>query len=817
MDNNTKIEHKNVVNVNIEKEMKDSYMDYAMSVIVGRALPDSRDGLKPVHRRTLYTMYEMGNYWNRSYKKSARVVGDVMGKYHPHGDTPIYDTIVRLAQDFNMRHVLVDGQGNFGSIDGDRAAAMRYTEVRMAKITNELLLDIDKDTVGFIPNYDGSTKEPVVLPSRIPNLLVNGSSGIAVGMSTNIPPHNLSEILDAVIALTKNPELSIDDLINIIPGPDFPTAGVILGRENIHSAYRTGRGIIRIQGKTAIEENKGKQKIVITEVPYQVNKARLIEKIAYLYKEKKIEGIRGIRDESDKKGIRIVIDVSSGENPEVIINGLHKLTQLTDSFGIIMLALHNGQPKILNIKEFINIFIDHRKEIIIRRTVFNLRKSEAREHILQGLLKAISNIDPIIALIKKSKNTREAKQGLQNKFDFSDIQAQAILDMRLHRLTGLELDNLKKELKELEEKIKYYKEILSSEELVRKLIIEESEEIKKKYGEGRKTEITSAATEINEDEFFQEEQMIVSITNRGYIKRNPLKEYSIQKRGGKGIKGVVTDEEDFTTHLFSAYTRSNILFFTNLGKIHLLKVYKIPKVGRSAKGKAIVNLLNLSKVEKICSVIPIKDLTKNGSIVMVTEKGTIKRTKLEEFLKGSTSGIKAIKIKPDDTLVKAAYVADDADLFLSTKGGMGIRFSVASVRAIGRAAAGVKGINLSNDNVAGMAIIPKESDKLDLLLVSSKGIGKRTLVKEFRPQSRGGKGMIALKLSADSALVASHVVSENDDLMLIGDKGKIIRTSVREISQVGRYAKGVRLISLTGDEKLVAVQPVASEEEIEEE
>ena len=816
MDNNIKPENKNIVNIDIEKEMRDSYMDYAMSVIVGRALPDSRDGLKPVHRRTLYTMYEMSNYWNRPYKKSARVVGDVMGKYHPHGDTPIYDTIVRLAQDFNMRHVLIDGQGNFGSIDGDRAAAMRYTEVRMAKIANELLLDIDKDTVEFISNYDGSTREPVVLPSRIPNLLVNGSSGIAVGMSTNIPPHNLSEVLNAVIALTKNPELSLDNLIKIIPGPDFPTAGSILGKENIQSAYRTGRGIIKIQGETTVEEIKGKHKIIISEIPYQVNKARLIEKIAHLYKEKKIEGIRGIRDESDKKGIRIVIDVSSGVNPEVIINSLHKLTQLTDSFGIIMLALHNGQPKILNIKEFINIFIEHRKEIIIRRTVFNLRKSEAREHILQGLLKAISDIDSVIALIKKSKNSKEAKQELQEKFDFSDIQAQAILDMKLNRLTSLELNNLKSELKELEEKIKYYKEVLSNEELVRKLIIEESEEINKRYGISRKTKIAEAMTEINEDEFFQEEQMIVSITNKGYIKRNPLKEYSTQKRGGKGIKGVVTDEEDFTTHLFSAYTRSNILFFTNLGKIYLLKVYKIPKVSKNAKGKAIVNLLNLSKVEKICSVIPIKDLTKGGSIVMVTEDGIIKRTELDEFLKGSTSGIKAIKIKSEDALIKAAYVSDGADLFLSTKKGMGIRFSAASIRAMGRGAAGIKGINLSNDKVTGMAIIPKESENLDLLLVSDKGIGKRTSVKEFRSQSRGGKGMIALKLDAGSTVIDSHVVRKGHDLMLIGDKGKIIRTRIEEISQVGRYAKGVRLISLSGDEKLVAVQPVVSEEKTEE-
>ncbi|MGZ6338676.1 MAG: DNA gyrase subunit A, partial [Bdellovibrionota bacterium] len=635
----------NIVDIKIEEEMQTSYLDYAMSVIVGRALPDVRDGLKPVHRRALYTMQEMSNFWNRSYKKSARVVGEVMGKYHPHGDTAIYDTIVRLAQPFTMRYPLVDGQGNFGSIDGDSPAAMRYTEVRMSRMTTEILADIDKDTVDFVPNYDGSTREPTVLPSRIPNLLVNGSSGIAVGMATNIPPHNLTEIVDGLLEVIRGRlekrEVTIDHLMTIVKGPDFPTAAFITGRDGIRNAFKTGRGIIKMRAKVEVEEGKrDKEMIVIHELPYQVNKARLVEKIANLVREKKIEGISDIRDESDRTGMRVVIECRKGENVDVIKNRLFKLTQLTETFGVIMLALHNGQPKLMNLKEYLDAFVEHRRNVIVRRSQFDLKKAEARAHILDGLLKAIDNIDEIVALIKKSKNPDEARLGLIAKFQFSEVQAQAILDMRLQRLTGLERDKLEAELKELKKLIKYLQDLLASQKLQLEKIIEESNEIKEKYGDKRRTEILAAEEgETNEEDLIADEEMMVTITNQGYIKRIPPDTYKAQKRGGMGIKGMTTNEEDFVSHLFAADTKSFMLVFSNLGKVYWLKVHQIPEGTRTSRGKTLASLLGLSPVEKVCSVMALKNFEGAGTIVMATKQGVIKKTELSAFSNPRAGGI----------------------------------------------------------------------------------------------------------------------------------------------------------------------------------
>ncbi len=805
----------NVVNINIEEEMRTSYLDYAMSVIVGRALPDVRDGLKPVHRRALYTMHEMSNFWNRPYKKSARVVGDVMGKYHPHGDTAIYDTIVRLAQDFTMRYPLVDGQGNFGSIDGDSPAAMRYTEVRMSKMASELLADIEKETVDFVPNYDGSTKEPTVLPAKTPNLFINGSSGIAVGMATNIPPHNLTEILDATVELIRKPDSTIDDLMKIVKGPDFPTAGYILGREGIKSAYKTGRGIIRMRAKINIEEGKrDKEQIVITEIPYQVNKARLVEKIADLVRDKKIEGISDIRDESDRKGLRVVIECRKGENTQVIINRLYKLTQLTETFGVITLALHNGQPKLMNLKEYLQAFIEHRKTTIVRRSIFDLRKAEARAHILDGLLKAISQIDEIVALIRKSPNPDAAKEGLISKFQFTDVQAQAILDMRLQRLTGLEKDKLENELGELKQLIAKLKKLLSDESLVYETIIGECNEIKEKFGDKRRTEIVQDDGEINEEDLIEEAEMIVTITNQGYIKRVPPETYRAQRRGGMGIKGMTTNEEDFLTHLFTADTKSFMLFFTNLGKVYWLKVHQIPEGTRTARGKAIASLLSLSPVEKICSVLSVKEFSSGGTIVMATKQGVIKKTDLEAFSHPRAGGIIALTVNPGDILVNAAYSAGGNDVLLCTKDGMSIRFNEDDVRSMGRVAAGVRGIDLTdNDEVVGMAILEKNVKK-DILSVTSAGYGKRTDADEYRVQSRGGKGIITMKATEKNGdIIGIKAVSDADDLMIISDKGQVVRIRVREISTMGRNTQGVRLLRLKEGEEVVAAQNLAETDE----
>lgn len=811
----------NVVDIKIEEEMQTSYLDYAMSVIVGRALPDIRDGLKPVHRRALYTMQEMSNFWNRPYKKSARVVGDVMGKYHPHGDIAIYDTIVRMAQDFTMRYPLVDGQGNFGSVDGDSPAAMRYTEVRMSRITTELLADIDKDTVDFVPNYDGSTKEPSVLPSRIPNLLVNGSSGIAVGMATNIPPHNLTEILDGLMEVIRGRlekrDVTIDDLMKIVKGPDFPTAGFIVGKEGIKSAFKTGRGIIKMRAKVEIEEGKrDKEMIVISEIPYQVNKAKLVEKIALLVREKKIEGISDIRDESDRKGMRVVIECRKGENVQVIINRLYKLTQLSETFGVIMLALHNGQPKLLNLREYLEAFVDHRRNIIVRRSQFDLKKAEARAHILEGLLKAIDHIDDIVALIKKSKNPDEARSGLVKQFQFTEVQAQAILDMRLQRLTGLERDKLDAELKELKNLIKYLKDLLGSDKLQLEKIIEESNEIRTKYGDKRRTQIIADEGEINEEDLIADEEMIVTITNQGYIKRVPPETYKAQKRGGMGIKGMTTNDEDFVTHMFTADTKSFLLVFTNLGKVYWLKVHQVPEGTRTSRGKTLAGLLNLSNVEKVCSVQAVPNFEGKGTIVMATKQGVIKKTELAAFSNPRAGGIIALTVNPGDILVNASFSEGDSDILLCSKNGMSIRFSEDDVRTMGRVAAGVRGMDLEDgDEVVGMSILSKKH-KLDVLSVTNSGYGKRTDSDEYRVQSRGGKGIITMKTTdKNGEVIGVKAVSDHDDLMVITDKGQVVRIRIREISTMGRNTQGVRLVRLKEGEKVVACQSLA-EKDVEE-
>ena len=810
-----------VVDIKIEDEMQTSYLDYAMSVIVGRALPDVRDGLKPVHRRALYTMSEMSNYFNRPYKKSARVVGEVMGKYHPHGDSAIYDTIVRLAQDFTMRYPLVDGQGNFGSVDGDTAAAMRYTEVRMTRLAAELLADIDKDTVDFRPNYDGSTREPTVLPSRLPNLLVNGSSGIAVGMATNIPPHNLNEIIDGLVEVIKarleSRSCSIDDLMKIVKGPDFPTGAYIVGREGIRNAYRTGRGIVKMRAKVDIEEGKrDKEMIVISEIPYQVNKARFVEKVAMLVREKKIEGITDIRDESDRKGMRVVIECRKGENVQVIINRLYKLTQLTETFGVIMLALHNGQPKLMNILEYMDAFCDHRRNVIVRRSQFDLKKAEARAHILEGLLKAIDNIDEVVALIRKSKNVDEAKAGLVSRFSFSEVQAQAILDMRLQRLVGLERDKLENELGEIRKLIAYLKALLASEKLQLEKIIEESTEIKEKYGDKRRTEILADEGEINEEDLIAGGEMIVTITSQGYIKRIPPDTYKAQRRGGMGIKGMTTNEEDFVSYLFTADAKSYMLVFTNLGKMYWLKVHQIPEGTRTSRGKALAGLLNLNAVEKVCSVLPIKNFEGAGTIVMATKQGVIKKTDISAFSNPRAAGIIALTVNPGDILVNASISEGGSDILLCSKQGMSIRFSEDDVRTMGRVAAGVRGMDLEEgDELVGMCILKKGEEK-DLLSVTNSGYGKRTEAAEYRVQSRGGKGIITMKTTdKNGEVIAVRAVSNEDDLMIITDNGQIVRTRICEISTMGRNTTGVRLVRLKEGEKVVACQSLA-ETDVEE-
>jgi DNA gyrase subunit A len=830
----------NKISVNIEDEMKKSYMDYAMSVIIGRALPDVRDGFKPVHRRCLYAMYDMGNDYNKPYKKSARVVGDVIGKYHPHGDTAAYDTIVRMAQDFSLRYPMVDGQGNFGSVDGDSPAAMRYTEIRMSRIAHEMLADLDKETVDMGPNYDDSLSEPLVLPAKIPNLLVNGSAGIAVGMATNIPPHNLGEVVDGVIATIDNPAITLEELMEHIAGPDFPTAGFIYGREGIIQAYRTGRGIIQMRARARVEKQKKSEResIIVTEIPYQVNKAKLIEKIAELVREKKIEGISDLRDESDRDGMRIVIELKKDENPQVLLNQLYKQTPMQSSFGIIMLAIVSNRPKVLTLKETLRHFIDHRREIVTRRTVFELKKAEARAHILEGLKIALDWLDAVIELIRASATPAEAKEGLMagrfaepawlQKFGLSvpagysggtrlsDIQAQAILDMRLHRLTGLERDKIIDEYLEVLKYIARLKEILGSETEILKIIKGELLEVKEKFGDPRRTEIIAQTAEITLEDTIVEEDMVVNITHTGYIKRSAVSLYRAQRRGGKGKTGIKTKEEDFVEHLFIASTKDYMLFFTDAGKVYWLKVYELPEGGRATRGKAIVNLLNLSQGEKISAILTVREFSEDKYIMMATRQGVVKKTPLLEYSHPRAGGIIAVNLDEGDKLIAVALTDGKQDVLLASSHGKSIRFREEDARPMGRVTRGVRGMTLEDDDVViGMEIV-NDMTGSTIFTVTENGFGKRTELAEYRAQTRGGKGVITIKTTdRNGCVVDIKQVTDENDLMLISDQGKILRVSVAGFSVIGRNTQGVRLMVTEENERLVAVAKLAEKEEQE--
>jgi DNA gyrase subunit A len=807
---NIAIEH---IPVNIEDEMKKSYMDYAMSVIIGRALPDVRDGLKPVHRRILYAMNELNNDWDKPYKKSARIVGDVIGKYHPHGDMAVYDSIVRMAQDFSLRYTLIDGQGNFGSIDGDPPAAMRYTEIRMSKLTAELLADIDKETVDLVPNYDESMVEPSVLPSKFPNLIVNGSSGIAVGMATNIPPHNLTETINAIFALIENPEISIKELMGHLPGPDFPTGGFIYGKEGIRQAYETGKGVIQVRARALIErDRKGeRENIVITELPYQTNKAKLIERIAELVQEKAMEGISNIRDESDREGMRVVVELKRNEVAEVILNQLYKHTQMQTSFGIILLAIHQNQPKLLSLKEMLHFFVQYRQEIVIRRSRFELNKAEARAHILEGLKKAIDHIDAIIATIKASKTPKEAKERLMEKFAFSDEQAQAILEMRLQRLTNLEQRKIVEEYEETIKLINRLKALLASERLILNLIKEELVSIREAFGDERKTEIVETAPEIRVEDLIAEEDMVVTITHTGYIKRNPISLYRSQHRGGKGKVGINVKEEDFVEDLFIASTHDYILFFTDAGKIHWMKVHELPQAGRITRGKAIVNLLNLNPQEKVTTILSLKDFAKDKFITFMTRRGTIKKTALEAYSNPRSGGIIAIHLDEGDELISTKLTDGKQHLFIGTKVGKAIHFPETQIRDMGRTARGIRGIKISKeDAVVGMEAVAPHTQ---ILTVTANGYGKRTQASEYRIQNRGGSGIFTVKRTQKTGdVIGIKTVMDEDELMVISNKGKIIRLRALDIPVQGRSTQGVRLITLEEGERVVAVARLAEKE-----
>ncbi len=807
--------HDNIQIVTIEEEMRGAYLDYAMSVIVGRALPDVRDGLKPVHRRVLYAMYDLSNTHNKPYKKSARVVGDVIGKYHPHGDTAVYDTIVRMAQDFSLRYPLVDGQGNFGSIDGDSAAAMRYTEIRMDKITDEILADLDKDTVDFGPNYDDSLKEPLVMPARIPNLLINGGTGIAVGMATNIPPHNLGEIVDATLALIDNPALDTDAMLQYVKGPDFPTAGYIFGGGGIKEAYRTGRGSITMRAKAEIETVKDRDRIIVTELPYQVNKAKLIEKIAELVRDKRIEGISDLRDESDRTGMRVVIEIRKNENSSVILNQLYKLTQLQDNFGINLLAIHQHRPKLFNLRDMLWAFIEHRKEIVVRRTVFELKKAEARAHILEGLKRAVENIDEVITLIKAAKNPDDARLGLMARFSFSELQSQAILDMRLQRLTGLERDKIIDEYNLVLALIEDLKRILGSESLVFAVIKKELVDIKEKYGDERRTEIVvGELSEMGIEDLISDEETLVSITHTGYIKRADPKQFRVQHRGGKGVKAVQTGDEDFVTAIYRTNTLAYLMCFTDKGRLYLLKVYKVPEATRIARGKAIVNLIALQQGEKIKAIIPMKEFTENEYVMLVTRAGIIKKTALSDFKNTRVSGIMAISTDEGDELVGARITDGKKDVFLCSKDGMSIRFSEEDVRPMGRGARGVIGMSLDEgDRLVAMEVLDAATatpegqaivaSGFEILTITESGYGKRTPVADYRVQTRGGKGIITAKTTDRNGFVmGARQVVPKDNVMLVSNKGQMIRVHVGEISEQGRNAQGVRVMNLSPGEKV---------------
>ncbi len=802
--------------VSIEKEMKKSYLDYAMSVIIGRALPDVRDGLKPVHRRVLYAMGELKNDFNKPYKKSARIVGDVIGKYHPHGDVAVYDTIVRMAQDFSMRYPLVDGQGNFGSIDGDPPAAMRYTEIRMQRLAHEMLADLDKETVDFVPNYDESLAEPSVLPSKVPNLLVNGSAGIAVGMATNIPPHNLGEVIDALTALIDAPGLSCEELMARIPGPDFPTGGLIYGREGIRDAYTTGRGIIRVRARVMVEADKRSQSetIVITELPFQVNKARLIEKIAELVREKQIEGIRYVRDESDREGMRIAVGLKKDGMAPVVINQLFKHTRLESTFGVIFLAIVDNRPELLDLKQILEHFILHRKQIVIRRTRFDLAKAEARAHILEGLTIALDHLDEVVALIRRSATPAEAREGLMAGFGLSELQAQAILDMRLQRLTGLERRKIVEEYQSVLADIARLREILASERRVLDIIKEELAELKTQFGDPRLTEIVEEAREISIEDMIAEEDMVVTISNRGYIKRNPITIYRSQRRGGKGVTAMGTREDDFVERLFVASTHHTFLFFTNLGKVYWCKCYDIPQAGRLSLGKAVVNLLNMAEQERLTTVLAVPEFAPGKYVLMATKNGLVKKTDLMAYSRPRTGGIIAINLLPGDELIAAHITDGTMNVFLGSAEGKAIRFHESDVRPSGRTATGVRGMSLADEEkLVGMEVL---SHGETLFTVTENGYGKRTSIDEYPVHRRGGKGVIAIKTSArNGRVVAILVVNDQDDLMLMTSIGKVIRTSIRGISVISRNTQGVKLIGVDEGERVVGAARLGEKDEEE--
>jgi DNA gyrase subunit A len=842
---------KEILPVNIEDELRQSYLDYAMSVIVGRALPDVRDGLKPVHRRVLFAMHVLNNDWNKSYKKSARVVGDVIGKYHPHGDSAVYDTIVRMAQPFSLRYMLVDGQGNFGSVDGDSAAAMRYTEIRMAKISHSLLADLDKETVDYVENYDGNELIPVVLPTRIPNLLVNGSSGIAVGMATNIPPHNLREVVNGCLALIDNADISIDELMEHIPGPDFPTAAIINGKAGIIQAYRTGRGRIYVRARATVEvhEKTGRETIIITELPYQLNKARLIERIAELVKEKKIEGISELRDESDKDGLRVVIELKRGEVGEVILNNLYAQTQLQNVFGINVVALVDGQPRTLNLKEMLEAFVRHRREVVTRRTVYLLRKARERGHILEGLAVAIANIDLVIELIKSSSSPAEAKEGLiargwdastatqfleragsdasrpenlesgyglrDGQYYLSPVQAQAILELRLHRLTGMEHDKLLAEYQEKLDEIIEYLKILGDANILMKLIREELEAVSEEFGDDRRSEIIESQHDLTIEDLITEEDRVVTISHGGYAKTQPLSDYQAQRRGGMGKSATAVKDEDFVEHLLIASTHSTILCFTNLGKVYWLKVYQIPVAGRNSRGRPMVNLLPLGEGERISSILPVDEYSADKFVIMATANGTVKKTSLEQYSRPRSVGLRAVDLVDGDYLVGSAITDGSSDVMLFSSEGKAVRFSESDVRAMGRVSKGVRGMRLPEGQKVLSMLIPDEDGRV--LTVSHNGYGKRTALTEFPTKGRGGKGMIAIQASErNGPLVGAVQLFEGDEIMLISDQGTMVRTRGEEISVLGRNTQGVRVIRLKKGETMVGLARIEEQEQVDE-
>ncbi len=802
--------------VNIEEEMKASYLDYAMSVIIGRALPDVRDGLKPVHRRILYAMHELSNTFGRAHKKSARIVGEVIGKFHPHGETAVYDTMVRMAQDFSMGEMLIDGQGNFGSIDGDSPAAMRYTEVRMSRIAEELLADLGKETVDFQPNYDESLTEPLVLPGKFPNLLVNGASGIAVGMATNIPPHNLAEVVDALLLVIDRPDAALAELMELIPGPDFPTGGLIYGRAGIRNAYLTGRGILRVRAKTSVEPIRNEREaIIINELPYQVNKARLIEKIAQLVSQKRIQGISDLRDESDRRGMRVVIELKRGEHPEIVLNTLFKLTPMQSSFGVILLAIVEGRPQVLTLGQILDLFIQHRKVVVRRRTQYDLEKAESRAHILEGLRKALDQLDAIIELIRASASPAEAREGLIQKFEFSDPQAQAILDMKLQRLTGLEREKIDQEYEQTLQRIEELKAILENPEILRQVIKDELLEIQKNYRRERRTQILESAADLTEEDLIAEEQMVVTATHSGYIKRTPLSLYRSQHRGGKGRIGMSTrTEEDVLDSLFVASTHSYVLIFTSDGRLHWLKVWMIPEVGAAGKGKPIVNLINVDSEDRVAAVLSVQDFDQPGFIVMVSRRGYIKRTALSAFSNPRSTGIIACSVDEGDELMSVALCQESDDIVLFSRQGMAIRFPTENVRPMGRTARGVRGINLrKGDELVAMDIVRDED--VDVLAVTENGFGKRTPISEYRRQGRAGIGIINIKTSArNGPVVAACPVKGDTEIIIITSNGKIIRLETARIRQtVTRSAQGVKLIDMEEGDKVADVSVVPPEDE----